>query len=84
MQEKKQIKILRRPGRPKKSTLPPREQARIRKKRYRAKLAKDALSKVEILIPTTLKNAVKNASGTKSLSKIGEEAFRTWLECKNR
>jgi hypothetical protein len=82
MQEKKLKKILRKPGRPKKSILSPREQARIRKRRHRAKLAKDALSKVEILIPTTLKNAVKNAAGIKSLSEIGKEAFRDWLASK--
>jgi len=45
----------------------------------RAKLARQAISKIEILLPIALKAAVKRASGRKSLSEVGEAAFRMWL-----
>ena len=67
-------------GRPKTSNLTPREQTRLRKQRQRAKLAGQAISKIEILLPTSLKSAITRASGNKTLSEIGEEALRLWLE----
>jgi hypothetical protein len=69
-----------RAGRPKKSPLTPREQARIRKIRQRANLANRQVSKVEILLPAGLKAEIKRAAGAKSFSEVGQEAFRLWLE----
>jgi hypothetical protein len=81
MQEKNHQKFpARRRGRPKKSSLTPREQARIRKMRQRTKLANRQVSKVEVLLPGGLKADIKRAAGGKSFTEVGEEAFRLWLE----
>jgi hypothetical protein len=66
-------------GSPKRSALTPREQARLRKRRQRAKLAKAAVSKVEVFLPAALKRAVQKAAGKKSLAEAGREAFALWL-----
>ncbi len=80
MQEKNLKTPKRIRGRPKTSHLTPREQTRLRKQRQRAKLAGQAISKVEILLPTALKSAITRASGKKTLSEVGEEALRLWLQ----
>jgi hypothetical protein len=79
MQEKNHLKPPRNRGRPKKSALTPREQARLRKKRQRAKLAKNAVSKVEVFLASALKKAVQKAAGKRSLAEVGREAFALWL-----
>ena len=84
MQEKNHLKFPSKRGRPKKSQMPAREQARIRKMRQRARLAERNRSKVEILLPAALKILVKKAAGLKSFSEVGEEAFRLWLETKTK
>jgi hypothetical protein len=84
MQEKNHNKFSRKRARPTNSPLTPREQARIRKIRQRAKFAWSGLSKVEILLPLALKNAVKKAAGKKSFSEVGKEAFQVWLEAKSK
>jgi hypothetical protein len=84
MQGKSQNKSRTRRGRPKVSSLTPREQARLRKERQRSKLAKNELAKVEVLMPTALKAAVKAAAGGKTLSEIGSEAFQLWLNMKTK
>jgi hypothetical protein len=86
MQEKKNPSKIpaKRGGRPKKSPLTPREQARIRKMRQRAKLADSHVAKIEILLPAPFKAQIKKAAGVKSFSEIGEEAFRLWLELKHK
>jgi hypothetical protein len=79
MQGKNQNKSKSQRGRPKTSNLTAQEQNRLRKRRQRADLAKRAISKVEIWLPASLKASVKRASGGKTLSDIGLEAFRNWL-----
>jgi hypothetical protein len=79
MQEKNNNKSKTMVGRPKTSNLSSQEQTRLRKRRQRAKLARQAISKIEILLPIALKAAVKRASGKKSLSEVGKDAFRMWL-----
>jgi len=83
MQEKNHLKPPPNRGRPKKSALTPREQARLRKKRQRAKLAKNAVSKVEVFLPSVHKRAVQKAAGKRSLAEVGQEAFALWLRSKN-
>jgi hypothetical protein len=82
MQEKNHPKTLIRPGRPKKSSLTPREQARRRKRKQRTKFAQMSLTKVELLLPKEVKERIKKAAAGKSYSVVGEEAFRLWLERK--
>jgi hypothetical protein len=84
MQGKSQNKSRARRGRPKVSSLTPREQARLRKKRQRAKAVENELAKVEILMPATLREAVKKAAGGKTLSEVGAEAFQLWLNVKTK
>jgi len=71
-------------GRPRISPLSAREQARLRKKRQRAKLAQNAVSKIEVLVPSSLKSALKKASGGKPLSEVGAQALRLWLRSHNK
>jgi hypothetical protein len=54
----------------------------LRKERQRAKIAKNELAKVEVLMPTSLKEAVKKSSDGKTLSEVGAEAFQLWLDVK--
>jgi hypothetical protein len=54
-------------------------QARERKRRQRERLAKQAVVKVEVMLPAELQKRVKTAAAGKSLSAIGEEAFRLWV-----
>jgi hypothetical protein len=84
MQQKDHNKLSRNRGRPKKSPLTPREQARIRKTRQRAKFARNDLSKVEIFLPSALKTAIKKAAGIKSFSEISQEALQIWLESRSK
>jgi hypothetical protein len=85
MQEKNHSKSSsKRRGRPKKSPLTPREQARIRKIRQRARLAERNRPKVEINLPVALKIQIKKVAGLKTFSEVGEEAFRLWLETKTK
>jgi hypothetical protein len=84
MQEKNHLNPPLHRGRPKKTALTPREQARIRKRRQRAKLAKAALSKVEVFLPSALKRAIQKAAGKKSLAEVGREAFALWVRTKNK
>jgi hypothetical protein len=83
MQEKNHLNPPLHRGRPKKSILTPREQARLRKKRQRAKLAKAAVSKVEVFLPSPLKKAVEKAAGKRPLAEVGREAFALWARTKN-
>jgi hypothetical protein len=80
MQAKKHPKAKRNRGRPGTFALTERELARNRKRRQRAKLAKNSLSKVEFLLPDALKKKIHKAAGKRSLSAIGLEAFRLWVE----
>jgi hypothetical protein len=84
MQGKSQNKSRARRGRPKVSSLTPREQARLRKERQRAKFEKNELAKVEVLMPTALREAVKEAAQGKTLSDVGAEAFQLWLNIKTK
>ena len=84
MQGKNNKKQKGRPGRPRTSNLTAQEQTRLRKRRQRAKLARQAVSKVEVWLPMPLKAAIKRVSGAKSLSEIGAEAFRAWLAAEIR
>jgi hypothetical protein len=79
MQGKNQNKSKSHRGRPKTSNLTAQEQNRLRKRRQRTSLAKQAISKVEIWLPTSLKASLKRASGGKTFSDIGQEALRKWL-----
>jgi hypothetical protein len=76
----KSKKIKRGPGRPKSSPLTERELARNRKRRQRANQAKNSLSKVEVFIPNELKEEILTLAPERSLSEIGVEAFRLWIQ----
>jgi hypothetical protein len=84
MQGKSQYKSRPSRGRPKSSTLTPREQARLRKERQRAKLAKKAMTKVEVLLPKTLKEAIRAVAAGKTLSEVGAESFQLWLDSQTK
>jgi len=63
-------------GRPRALVLTQRELARNRKRRQRAKLAKNSLTKVEIFLPDALKKEIHKLAGNRSFSAVGLEAFR--------
>lgn len=84
MQEKSPNKSRARRGRPKVSPLTPREQARLRKERQRAKIAKNELAKLEVLVPASLREAIKKSSDGRTLSEVGVEAFQLWLDLKSK
>jgi hypothetical protein len=80
MQEGNYKKTKRGRGRPRTSNLDAQQQSRLRKRRQRANLVKQAVSKVEIWLPATLKTAIRRAGGKKTMSDIGQEAFKIWLK----
>jgi hypothetical protein len=67
-------------GRPKSSRLTERDLARNRKRRQRANLAQNSLSKVEVFLPDALKKEIQALAGEKALSEVGLEAFRLWIQ----
>jgi hypothetical protein len=72
-------KIKKARGRPKVSPLDNRELARIRKRRQRARLTKNAVSKIELFIPESLKREIAKLAQGRTLSAVGLEALQLWI-----